>query len=184
MITSTVITTGDINVANRAFTATNTGLNSGTGQRTAITTIAICNIGTPDPTDETIESATVNVHLCNYLSGATANKRSIIVSNLTVPAGETVFFNDERIVLEENDSVWISSTSGTVDTAGSFIVGRLYIIETLGSTNWGSISSSSERSWGVGSPVVGGTFTATGVGTGDGTARRILIVSTVSSLPV
>ena len=184
MITSTPISTGDIDVPTRAFTATNTGLSSGTGQRTAITTIALCNVGTPDPSDETVETVSVNVYVLNSSLAATADQRSLIVSNLTIPAGETVFFNDERLILDSDDSIWVGATSGSTDIAGSFLASRLYVIETLGTTDWNSISNSTSRSWTTGSATVGGTFIATGVGTGDGTARRIMIVSTVSSLPV
>jgi len=50
-----------------------------------------------------------------------------------------------------------------VITAGSFVVTKTYVIKTLGTTNWTAIGY-------VGTPAVGGTFTATGAGSGDGTA--------------
>jgi hypothetical protein len=156
------------------FTATDTGLSGGAAQQTAITTIALCNIGTPALTDETVESVTVNIHLVKAASSASA--RNLIVSNLTVPAGETVFFSDERIILDGSDSVWIGATAGATDTAGTFVVGRLYVIESAGDTDFTLV--------GAANSTVGTIFTATGVGTGTGTARRILIVSTVSTLPV
>lgn len=174
MITSTTITTGDITVPDRAFTATDTGLFGGTGQQTAITTIALCNIEEPDLTDETVNSSTVNIHFVK--NGSTASRRNLVVSNLIVPAGETVFFSDERIILDSNDSIWIGSTDGDTDTAGAFNVGSTYVIVTAGSTNFVSVGAAD------GTP--GTIFTATGVGTGDGTARKILIIATVSSLPV
>lgn len=174
MITSTTITTGDITIPERAFTATDTGLFGGTGQQTAITTVALCNIEEPDLTDETVNSATVNIHLVK--NGTTASRRNLIVSNLIVPAGETVFFSDERIILDSNDSVWIGSTDGDIDSAGSFNVGSTYIILVTGGTDFTAIGAADSNP--------GTVFTATGIGSGLGTARKILIVATVSSLPV
>jgi len=49
-----------------------------------------------------------------------------------------------------------------ITTAGSFVVGTVYKILTLGSTNFTAIGSPQN--------IVGGIFTATGVGTGTGTA--------------
>ena len=49
--------------------------------------------------------------------------------------------------------------------AGNFIVGRRYTISSVGSTNWTSIGASSS--------VVGTVFTATGVGTGTGSATFV-----------
>jgi hypothetical protein len=156
------------------FTATDTGLTGGAAQSTAITTIALCNIGTPTLTDETVEAVAVNIHLVK--ASSTASARNLIVSNLTVPAGETVFFSDERIILDGSDSVWVGATAGATDNAGTFVVGRLYVIESAGNTDFTLVGSANS--------TVGTIFTATGVGTGTGTARRILIVSTVSTLPV
>jgi hypothetical protein len=156
------------------FTATDTGLTGGAAQPTAITTIALCNIGTPTLTDETVEAVTVNIHLVK--ASSTASARNLIVSNLTVPAGETVFFSDERIILDGSDSVWVGATAGATDNAGTFVVGRLYVIESAGDTDFTLV--------GAANSTVGTIFTASGAGTGTGTARRILIVSTVSTLPV
>jgi hypothetical protein len=161
------------------FTATDTGLTGGAAQSTAITTIALCNIGTPTLTDETIEEVTVNIHLVK--AGTTASARNLIVSNLTVPASETVFFSDERIILDGSDSVWVGATAGATDNAGTFVVGRLYVIETTGDTDFTLIGAAPAP---APAPGPGTIFTATGVGAGTGTARRILIVSTVSTLPV
>jgi hypothetical protein len=174
MITNTTITTGDITVPTLAFKATDTGASGGTGQQTAITTIALCNIETPNLTDETVNSCNVNIHFLK--SGQSASRLNLAVSNLTVPAGETVFFSDERIILDSNDEVRIGATAGDVDTAGSFNVGSTYVIVTTGTTNYTLV--------GAANSTPGTVFTATGVGAGNGTARKILIIATVSSLPV
>lgn len=177
MIYSTVITTGTITAPTRAFTASTDGAYGSPGQTRAVTTVAICNIGTPDLTDETIDSANVNIYLVP--DGNVASLRNIIVSNLTVPAGETVFFSDERIILDEGDQIWIGSSTGVTDTVGSLDVGSLYIIVTTGGSNFTTCGAADSNP--------GTVFTATNDGSGaggTGTARKLLIVATTSSLPV
>jgi hypothetical protein len=66
---------------------------------TAITNIILCNTGTPDPTDENVNTASVTIYLLNADVSLTPSVSNTIVSNLIVPAGETIFFSDERIVL-------------------------------------------------------------------------------------
>jgi hypothetical protein len=84
------------------FTSTTTGAPVGgavTAINTAITNIIICNTGTGSLTDETVDQAKVTINLCNKDVGLSASATNTIVSNLIVPAGETIFFSDERIVL-------------------------------------------------------------------------------------
>ena len=118
MITSTQLTGSSINVPSLVFTATTTGAPIGPGvtaQTTAITTMVLCNTGTPDVTDESVDTCAVNVHLVK--NGDTADTDNLIVSNLTVPAGETVFFSDEKIVLDGGDQVWIGTSAANLITA-------------------------------------------------------------------
>jgi hypothetical protein len=53
----------------------------------------------------------------------------------------------------------------TTATAGNFIVGRSYIIQTIGNTNFTAIGAASN--------TVGVVFTATGIGAGTGTAGLV-----------
>jgi hypothetical protein len=48
-------------------------------------------------------------------------------------------------------------------SAGSFVIGTRYTINTLGTTNWQSIGAPADA-------IVGTSFIATGVGSGTGTA--------------
>jgi hypothetical protein len=66
---------------------------------TAITNIILCNTGTPSLTDENTNSVSVTIYLLNADVSLTPSVSNTIVSNLIVPAGETIFFSDERIVL-------------------------------------------------------------------------------------
>lgn len=87
------------------FTSTNDGSAGGTSQRMAITTIAMCNTGTVDLNDETSDSVTVDLYVVPQGDGASDENK--IVHQLIVPAGETVFFSDEKIVLDGGDQLWV-----------------------------------------------------------------------------
>jgi hypothetical protein len=96
------------------FTSSTTGGPIGgavTGRTNAITTIAICNTLAPNAASETTNAAVVNIYLVR--SGKSQGPGNLIVSDLTIPAGETVFFSEERIVLESGDEIYIESD--TVD---------------------------------------------------------------------
>lgn len=95
----------------KVFTSTTTGAAiSGivTGQVNAVTTIALCNTGAPTITDETVNSVSINIHVVR--SGKSYVPGNLIVSNLVIPAGETVFLNDERVVLDNGDEIWIGTS--------------------------------------------------------------------------
>lgn len=96
--------------AKLVFVSTTTGTASGTAVKSAITTIALCNTGAGDPdlVDETIDRVIVSVYLVKATKAPGAGNR--IVSNLIIPAGDTVFFNDERIILDEDDEIWIGTS--------------------------------------------------------------------------
>ena len=95
------------------FTSTTTGAPvnppSVTGQSNAITTIALCNTAAVTLTDETANAVIVNIYLVK--NGQSYDPGNLIVSNLTVPAGETVFFSEERIVLDAGDQLWVGTSA-------------------------------------------------------------------------
>ena len=95
---------------------TSTGVN-------AIVTMAVCNTGTPNAGDETVNSATLDLFLvASGDSPDTVGKVGApgtytgnqIVSKLIVPAGETIFFSDEKIVLENGDRVIAVASSSNL----------------------------------------------------------------------
>lgn len=99
MITGKIIPGTTITVPTTVYTSSGTN---------AITTMVLCNTGTPDLTNENTYSINVNVYLVSPSSGgdnATTGNGSLIVSKLRIPAGETVFFSDEKIVLGNGDLV-------------------------------------------------------------------------------
>lgn len=113
------------------FTSSTTGgpiSGSVTGRTNAVTTIALCNTAAPLSTDETENAVDINIYIVRtrngviYSGGPVAG--NLIVSSLTIPAGETVFFSEERMVLEAGDEIWV----GTSDTkTGGSGAGRLSI---------------------------------------------------------
>jgi hypothetical protein len=86
-------------IYNKAITATSEGssdkLESGSGDR-AVTTIIVCNTG---GTDRTVSLYAVPD------PGTTASSANMIVNALTVPAGDTVSFDQEKLVLATGDEV-------------------------------------------------------------------------------
>jgi hypothetical protein len=112
MITSTLSTSTSVTVPVRVFKSTNTGQTGGTGIQSAITTIMLCNTAAITLTDETANSVSVNIYLVK--SGQSYSATNQVVSNLIVPAGETVFFSEERIVLDSNDEIWVGTTTANV----------------------------------------------------------------------
>jgi hypothetical protein len=112
MITSTLATSTNLTIpgTDAVFYATTTGLSSGVDQQTAITTIAFCNPATPNLTNESAGAVKINVWLARKGVGAdTSTWRNLIVKELLIPAGETVFFNDERIILAGGDEIWVAT---------------------------------------------------------------------------
>lgn len=91
------------------FTSTDSGAtvsNGGVERRNAITTIAFCNTGAPNSSNESTNAVTVDIHIARKGVGAVAGNK--IVSGLVVPAGETVFFSEERVVLENGDMIYVT----------------------------------------------------------------------------
>lgn len=117
MITSyaTLIPSTTVTVPTKVFTSSSTGAAIGgavTGQVNAITTMALCNTGAPTINDETVNTVVVNIYLVK--SGLSYGSNNLIVSNLTIPAGETVFFSEERIVLDAGDEIWIGTSAASL----------------------------------------------------------------------
>jgi hypothetical protein len=97
------------------FTSTNTGFpvnRGGVEQTNAVTTISFCNTGTPDLTDETVDAVVIDVYIVKKGKVAVAGNK--VVSKLTVPAGETVFFSEERVVLDGGDMIFVEANNSSL----------------------------------------------------------------------
>jgi hypothetical protein len=75
---------------------------SSTGNN-AITTIVACNTGTPNLTDETVNACQLTLYFVPNLGFA--DDSTTVVKSLIIPAGETVFFSDEKVILANGDSI-------------------------------------------------------------------------------
>lgn len=96
----------------KIFTSTTTGgpiAGPVIGRTNAVTTIAFCNTAAPNISDETVNAVSVNVYLVR--NGKSASTGNLIVSNLIIPAGETVFFSEERVVLDSGDEIWVGTSA-------------------------------------------------------------------------
>jgi hypothetical protein len=51
----------------------------------------------------------VNIYVVR--SGLSYGAGNLVVSSLVVPAGETVFFSEERMVLASGDQIWIGTSA-------------------------------------------------------------------------
>ena len=110
--TISLIDSTSVTIPVKVFTSSTTGgpiAGGVTGQTNAVTTIAFCNTAAPNNTDETINAVIVNIYIVR--SGKSFGAGNLIVSNLTVPAGETVFFSEERIVLDSGDEIWVGTSA-------------------------------------------------------------------------
>lgn len=86
----------------RLTTTGDTSLYTSSGVN-AITLIVVCNTGTPDLLNEAVNASTIQLNLVK--NGELPSDTNVIVKNLVIPAGETVFFSEERIVLGNGDTV-------------------------------------------------------------------------------
>jgi len=105
----------DVTVPVKVFTSSSTGgpiAGAVTGQENAVTTMVLCNTGSPSLVDESTNEVYVSIYIVR--SGKSYADGNAIVSNLLIPAGETVFFSDEKIILESGDEIWIGTSSNSL----------------------------------------------------------------------
>jgi hypothetical protein len=99
-------------IYNTPVLASNTTLASGSGER-AITSVIVCNTTGSDKT----------LTLYAVASGNSAGSDTMIVNALTVPAGDTVSFDQEKMVLSTGDTlVGIGSGTGLTATVSVLAV--------------------------------------------------------------
>lgn len=103
-------------IYNTQITATSAGsantLTSGSGAR-AVTTVIVCNTGATD----------LAVTLYAVPSASSAGVGTMIVNALTVPAGDTVSFDQEKMVLGAGDELKaICSAVGLTATVSTLVV--------------------------------------------------------------
>lgn len=119
MITNTLVNSSSLSAPVKVFTSSTTGATIGSisvgppavpaGQVNAITAMILCNNYDPvSLTNEDTGTCTVNVYLVK--AGGAPTSSTIIINQLIIPAGETVFLSEERIVLDSGDEIYVSAT--------------------------------------------------------------------------
>lgn len=141
----------------------------------AITNILVCNNG------ETSD-ASFDMHLVPQ-GDPTSNYDTRVINNLTLPAGETFTFDNEKIVLSEGDKiVFFADPAALFPTvnATTMVNEKTYEIISSGTTNF--------TLYGAANNTPGTTFTMTGApATGTGTVKLsgyTTLSATVSYLEV
>lgn len=102
-------------------------------------------------------------------STATAtNPQIAAVANVALADGTYTGYGTARIVRQKGSHKFLVEYTASATTAGSFIVGQAYKILSVGTTtDWNAVGH------GDGNAAVGDEFTATAVGSGNGTASPI-----------
>lgn len=96
-------------ITNAAILATNTDIYVSSGNN-AITTVIVCNKVTFDPLNPLVGQT--NLYLYAVPNGGSANDNlNLIVNGLPIPAGETVTFDQEKMVLANGDKLVAKSDS-------------------------------------------------------------------------
>ena len=91
-------------IKNTAIPATtNTSIYTSTGNN-AITTIIVCNTNTTPTTGD----RTLTLYAVENNAGVlgTPADGNMIVQTLTIPAGDTISFDQEKMVLTDNDAIF------------------------------------------------------------------------------
>lgn len=96
-----------------AIASSNTTIFTATGDK-MVATMIFCNQALPNPIQIDSNTTYLDIHLVKKLDTPSTTNR--IVNALMIPAGETVFFDTERIVLQDGDTVVASTTSPAIVT--------------------------------------------------------------------
>lgn len=86
----------------RLTTIANTTVYTSSGNN-AVTTLIACNTGAINLTDETINASSLTLYFVP--NGGVIGDGTTVVKSLTIPAGDTVFFSDEKVVLSNGDTI-------------------------------------------------------------------------------
>lgn len=110
-------------ITNATIGATHAAIYTSSGNN-AITTVIVCNTATYNPSNPT--SGLVNLTLHAVPSGGSASSpatNTTIVNQLPIPAGETVTFDQEKMVLSNGDMlVAMGSATNLVATVSTLAV--------------------------------------------------------------
>jgi hypothetical protein len=105
-------------ISNTAVTSANTTIYSSTGNN-AITTVIFCNTSAYVTATPALNQSLLYVYAVP--SGGVVGNNTLIVNGLPIPAGETVSFDQEKLVLANGDTLVaktdsLSNITATVST--------------------------------------------------------------------
>lgn len=105
-------------ITNSSVTSSASAIYTSTGDN-AVTTLIFCNTSAYVPATPTLNQSLLYVYAVP--SGGTADNTTIIVNGLPIPAGETVSFDQEKMVLSSGDAIWaktdlLSNITATIST--------------------------------------------------------------------
>ena len=139
------------------------------GGRSRITTVAEPTTDTDAATKYYVDSTVKNYNLATHLDTSGLSNAQIATNLLTkiFPPAEHLLSTGPNVYapVVVRVTCYDQGTTATV-TAGSFVIGKVYIIVGAAGTTWTNIGSPTNN--------VGQVFTASGAGTGTGTAAPYL----------
>lgn len=97
-------------IVNTTIGSTDTTIYTSSGNN-AITTIIVCNTSAFNPSSPTANTSLLYMYAVP--NGGTAGLANIIVNGLPVPAGETVSFDQEKMVLANGDFIVAKTDSAS-----------------------------------------------------------------------
>ena len=135
--------------------------------------IGFNDFGNLDPGTAVIPVGMTSTEFLGVVGGANTNIATSAYPVVKITANVNGQQGAAYIITQKGQTKYLVAGEDSVN-AGSFTVGYSYQITSLGTTNWTAIGA------GV-NPQVGGIFTATGVGSGSGTATDCGQCSLVTS---
>ena len=101
-------------IVNTSLTSTAASVYTSSGDN-AITTVIVCNTSTYNPSNPTANQSLFYLYAVPSDTGSvgTPSNNNIIVNGLPIPAGETVSFDQEKMVLADFDSLWAKTDSAS-----------------------------------------------------------------------
>ena len=98
-------------ITNKQITTTNESVYVSSGNN-AITTVIVCNTAIFEPSAPT--NGQTNLYLYAVPAGVSpVTSTQLIVNGLPIPAGETVTFDQEKMVLANGDALYAKSEGGS-----------------------------------------------------------------------
>jgi hypothetical protein len=97
-------------ISNTSLTSSSQAIYTSSGNN-AITTIIVCNTSAYNPSSPTANQSLLYMYAVP--NGGSAGTSTLIVNGLPIPAGETVSFDQEKMVLANGDAIYAKTDSAS-----------------------------------------------------------------------